>query len=476
MAGNQQFLIGEFFGSWRAWDGIRALDYLLTDPDVDPERIGVTGNSGGGTMTTWLAGLEDRWTMAAPSCFVTSLMNNLENELPADTEQCPPGILGSGLDHEDFLVALAPKPVIILAKEKDFFDVRGSEAAIKRLKHIYGLLGADENVELFVGPTPHGFSQENREAMYGWFNDATKLGDNSTEPELTIEDDETLYCAPKGQVASLNSRTVMQFTRQRSRELNRRRQPVTLERAQRYLRMLLQARRISESPEYRILRPHSDNAYPRKHASTYMVETDPGIHAIVYRLAEERLQSRPPRSARPAILYLSHQSADQDLKNEAWVKAVFKEHSDADWYACDVRGIGESMPNTCGQNTFLEAYGCDYFYAAHGIMLADPYPGQKTRDVLTVLNWLRSNGHEEIHLAAMGWGTLAATFAAVLDGNVSSIQLNRPLKSYASIAEAETYEWPLSTFVPHVLRFLDLPDLYKLLEPKGLALIDPQGP
>ena len=75
-AGNQQFLVGEFFGAWRAWDGIRALDYLLTRPEVDPKHVGVTGNSGGGTMTTWLCGVERRWTMAAPSCFVTTFRRN----------------------------------------------------------------------------------------------------------------------------------------------------------------------------------------------------------------------------------------------------------------------------------------------------------------------------------------------------------------------------------------------------------------
>ena len=76
LAGNQQFLVGEFFGSWRAWDGIRALDYLLTRPEVDPKLVGITGNSGGGTMTTWLCGLDRRWAMAAPGCFVTTFRRN----------------------------------------------------------------------------------------------------------------------------------------------------------------------------------------------------------------------------------------------------------------------------------------------------------------------------------------------------------------------------------------------------------------
>ncbi|AWM40091.1 Acetyl xylan esterase (AXE1) [Gemmata obscuriglobus] len=108
LAGNQQFLVGEFFGSWRAWDGIRALDYLLSRPEVDTRHVGITGNSGGGTMSTWLCGLEPQWTMAAPACFVTTFRRNLENELPADTEQCPPHALALGLDHADFLACMAP--------------------------------------------------------------------------------------------------------------------------------------------------------------------------------------------------------------------------------------------------------------------------------------------------------------------------------------------------------------------------------
>ena len=98
MMGKQLELVGEWFGAWRAWDGIRALDYLQTRPEVDPAHIGLTGNSGGGTMTSWIWPVEERFTMAAPSCFVTTFAANLENELPADSEQYPPGVIGEGLD------------------------------------------------------------------------------------------------------------------------------------------------------------------------------------------------------------------------------------------------------------------------------------------------------------------------------------------------------------------------------------------
>ncbi|MBY0457080.1 MAG: prolyl oligopeptidase family serine peptidase, partial [Gemmataceae bacterium] len=252
LAGNQQFLVGEFFGGWRAWDGIRALDYLLSRPEVDPAHVGITGNSGGGTMTTWLCGVESRWTMAAPACFVTTFRRDLENELPQDTEQCPPHALALSLDHSDFLACLAPKPVVILAKEKDYFDVRGAEEAFARLKHLYRLLDAEESVALHVGPTGHGYSVENREAMYRWFNGVTKVSDAKAEPKLVIEKDADLLAAPKGQVSELKSRTVFGFTAAEAKRLAATRKPPAGETLPARVAAALQLPKRDGAPDYRI--------------------------------------------------------------------------------------------------------------------------------------------------------------------------------------------------------------------------------
>ena len=474
-AGNQQFLVGEFFGTWRAWDGIRALDYLLSRPEVDPKHVGITGNSGGGTMTTWLTGLDSRWTMSAPSCFVTTFRRNLENELPADTEQCPPKAIALNLDHADFLAALAPKPVIILAKEKDFFDVRGSEEAYARLKTLYRLLGAENNVALFTGPTGHGYSQENREAMYHWFNRITDVSDAQAEPKLTIEKDETLWCTPTGQVTGPGVRTVFSFTQEKSRELSRNRPPLQGEGLKKAIRSILKLPGYQGVPDYRILRPVSGRKYPRPVATAYAVETEPGIFAVVYRLNTETHLSRPSRTEAPAIVYVSHQSADQELRFETWLAKLFDTEPQASLYTCDVRGIGESRPNTCGVNTFLSPYGCDYFYAIHGIMLDRPYPGQRTLDILRVTDWLADQGHSRIHLVAKGWGTIPATFAAVLSARISKITLCDALPSFASIAESETYDWPLSSFIPGILQQFDLPNCYESLQGKQLRQIASRG-
>ena len=468
--GNQQLLVGEFFGAWRAWDGIRALDYLLSRPEVDPAHVGITGQSGGGTMTTWLCGVDQRWTMAAPSCFVTTFRRNLENELPADNEQCPPSALALGLDHSDFIAALAPKPVILLGQEKDYFDARGLEEAFGRLRQLYGLLGAEQNIRLFIGQDYHGYSQANREAMYRWFNHVTGISAARHEPPLSLEKDETLWCSPRGQVAESGARTVFSFTRDRSRDLRARRQTLVGEDIKRAVREALKLPSRVGIPEYRILRPAPSRGYPKPHAATYAVESEPGVFVVVYRLHDAPLMSRPPRGVKRALLYVSHQSSDEELRQEPWVRDLMQSEPDAAVFACDVRGIGESRPNTTAASA-RDPYNTDYFYAIHGTMLAFPYPGQRTHDVLRVIDWLKANGSEDVHLAGNGWGSIPATFAALLADEVTAVTLKQPLESYSAIAEAEEYAWPVSSFVPGVLTLFDLPDCYRALERKNLRRI-----
>ena len=275
-------------------------------------------------MTTWLCGVEARWTMAAPSCFVTTFRRNMENELPADTEQCPPKALALGLDHDDFLAALAPKPVIILAKEKDYFDARGNEAAYPRLKRLYRLLGAEDNIAYFVGPTYHGYSQENREAMYRWFNRCTGISDAKTEPKLVLEKDETLWCTPRGQVAELKSKTIYAFTQEKSR--------IAGGQAPRPGRRGAAANGCGRAAAAGADRcsgiPYSEAA-ARSEVSD---AARPSLHGRNRsRSARDRLQahrepllSRPPRDTGKAILYVSHKSADEELRDEQLVRDLIK--------------------------------------------------------------------------------------------------------------------------------------------------------
>lgn len=473
-SGNPQFLVDEFLGSWRAWDGIRALDYLLTRPEVDPKHVGITGNSGGGTMATWLWALDPRWTMGAPSCFVTTFLRNLENELPADTEQCPPHALALGLDHSDFVAAFAPKPIMILGQERDFFDARGLEEAYAQLRPLYKLFGAEENIALFIGPNVHGYSQPNREAMYGWFNRITNVSEGQAEPPLVIESPETLWCIPGGQVAALHPKTVYSFTRDASRALATRRGAVTGAALSRAVQDVLKLPAREGVPDYRILRPLRSRKHPAPYAANYMVETEPDVFTVVYQLHDVSWTSRPPRGTKEAILYVSHRSADAELRDEPLLAEIIAAEPKAAVFACDVRGIGESEPNTADKPA-EHPYGSDFMYAIHGVMLDAPYPRQKTHDLLRVIDWMNAYGYEAVHLVAKGWGAIPGTFAALLSKQVTKVTLKHALTSYSDIAEAADNRWPLSAMPPGVLKHFDLPDCYRALAAKNLRQVEPWG-
>jgi hypothetical protein len=309
--------------------------------------------------------------------------------------------------------------------------------------------------------------------MYCWFNRATKISDATEEPKLVIEKDETLWCTPNGRVADLKSRSVFSFTQARSRELAKTRRPLDGEALKSKIVELLKLPARRPSPDYRILRPIGGRNYPKPHCTTYAVETEPGIQALVHRLGNEPSVSRPPRGVPRAVLYVAHQSSDVELREEPMVAELLKAEPDAAFYACDVRGIGDSRPDTCGKDQFLLPYGSDFFYAIHGVMLDSPYVGQKTYDLVEVLEWLRAAGHTEVHLAAKGWGTVPATFAAVLTPLVIQVTLKNAMTSYSDVAESESYRWPLSTLVPGVLQHFDLPDCYAALGAKKLRQIEP---
>jgi hypothetical protein len=363
---------------------------------------------------------------------------------------------------------------MLLGQERDFFDARGLEQSYGHLNQLYPLLGAKENVALFIGPDAHGFHQKNREAMYGWFNRLSGVSPTNVEPALTLEKDETLQCTESGQVASSNPATVVSFTNEASRTLKAQRRPLSGEALRRIVAGGLRLPPSEGVPDYRIMPAPLRRRYPKPAAGNYAVETEPGILTMVYRLYDAPFESRPPRGAKRAILYVSHQSADAELREEPLIRELIAADPEAAFYACDVRGIGESQPNTTSRS-FLQAYGSDYFYAIYGIMFDRSYPAQRTFDLIRVIDWLKANDHQEIHLVAKGWGTIPATFAALLDDRITRVTLKHALSSYSDVAEAQDYDWPLSSFIPDVLKTFDLPDCYRALEAKGLRHIELKG-
>jgi len=102
LAGGLSVLLGESFARYRIWDAKRALDYLTSRSEVDADRIGCTGCSGGGTITTYISALDERIKVAAPACYITSF-RQLFTGAVGDSEQSLPNFLASGLDQADYI-------------------------------------------------------------------------------------------------------------------------------------------------------------------------------------------------------------------------------------------------------------------------------------------------------------------------------------------------------------------------------------
>jgi cephalosporin-C deacetylase-like acetyl esterase len=471
MMGKQLELTGEFFGMWRAWDGIRGLDVLCSRPEVDTTRLGVTGNSGGGTISTWLWALEDRLTMGAPSCFVTSFLTNLENELPADCEQYPPGVIGAGLDMVDFMIARAPNPALLLGQKYDFFERRGLQAAFAELKRFYEILGAGEKTELFIGPQGHGYSIHNQEAMLGFFSRQAGISPVMFVKETAIRSERELYATPEGNTIAAGSTPIFVQTAAKAEYLTANRQPLQPEELRQKLAELLNLVPTLEVPHFRIPRPESLAGLT---IARYAVETETGIRAILRKLlvGDSQACCHTLDVENEVTLYLPHTSAEEDMAKTDWPATLPTPEAA---YALDVRGLGESMPERHGTGSFFQPYGMDYMFHGHGLLLGRNYLGRRVHDVLAVLNLLRNQGAQTIHLYGRGQGTILALFASLLQPGVASLTLKNGPPSYESWVKAPLVSWPAANCLHGVLRHFDLPDCLELLGDR-VQVIEPWGP
>lgn len=215
MLGAQSLLVGQSFARYRIWDARRGLDYLVSMREVDPSRIGVTGCSGGGTLTTYISALDERVKVAAPACYMNSFATLFPGDV-GDSEQSLPGFLSSGLDQTDYVEMFAPKPWLISSTEGDFFTPAGAKQVYDEARHWYGLYGAEEKVHWVVGPGGHGTPLKVRQAIYDWMEQWLMPG-KAHVPEVaakTVSDHE-LWAAEGGQVSNLpNSRDLYLYVRE----------------------------------------------------------------------------------------------------------------------------------------------------------------------------------------------------------------------------------------------------------------------
>jgi dienelactone hydrolase len=156
------------FMGLQTWNSIRALDFVTSLPEVDPQRIGVTGASGGGTQTFILCAVDDRPAAAFPAVMVSTTMQG-----GCICENC--SLLRQDTNNVEIAGLFAPKPLAMTGAND--WTIAIETKGLPELKELYKLYGAEDNVMARCFPKfGHNYNQVSREVMYNWFNKHLKLG------------------------------------------------------------------------------------------------------------------------------------------------------------------------------------------------------------------------------------------------------------------------------------------------------------
>lgn len=466
MIGIQTLLAGQSVARYRVWDGMRAIDVLESLPEVDKERIGVAGCSGGGTLTTYLLALDKRVKAAAPACYISAWEEQLKGAGPQDAEQQFPDQLQAGINHGDFLIAFAPKPLLICSTTDDFFPLEGSTRTLVEMRRIYESLGAGEKISRFVGPGGHGMRRDTREAIYAWMN--RWLRDQPpqpvVEPEHTLQQDEDLYATPTGQVAnSLKGETASTWTMKAFAGIRPTR-PVTA-----------LGDSISKLTRYqKTTGPLNIRSQSKVQGDGYEIEY------LVYDSESGRytpaLLCMPSsdRAKRQSVLYL-----DQGGKAMAFAEKGEARKLCASGYAVlalDLAGAGETTTEKGGYSP--EWFGDDNLTWTV-LMVGRTMVGLRMNDIVRGIDVLAERGILHGGSAAgvaNGTAGVSLLHAAAVESRLTRLVLQDPLVSWRAIAETPIHRRVFDSIVPGSLGVYDLQDLVSAIAPRPVAMVSVRSP
>ena len=201
--GNQCFLSGSSAARYFIWEGIRAIDYLVSRKDVDPARIGVTGFSGGGTITSYLSAFDDRVKVSIPCSWSTASRRQLETKGAQDAETEFIRGVEEGITFEDLLEVRAPKPTLLTFVSRDqYLTLQGAREALAEAKKAYRAFGMEDNILISEDDSKHWMTPKIRYDIYSFFMKHFNIKGDPSEIEAELFKYEELNVTPTGQIST----------------------------------------------------------------------------------------------------------------------------------------------------------------------------------------------------------------------------------------------------------------------------------
>jgi cephalosporin-C deacetylase-like acetyl esterase len=447
-AGAQAALVGEGVGRYFIWDAKRSIDYLVSRPDVDPDRLGAAGCSGGGALTTFTGALDSRLKAVIPACFPVSYRLLFTGSTP-HSEMTLPQHLSRGLDTADFVELSAPTPWLIQATEEDYFTPPGAKLVYEEARRWYRLYEAEDKIALFVGPGGHGTPLVSREAIYQWLIRWLKNGEGDfREQPAKIYTNHELLVTKTGHVDDEpGSRKLYELILD---SLHAKRKPGTIAELVAELRSL-KIVTDGSAPAVKVLE-ESDRDGFRNQRIQFESEKGIEIDATVY---------FPVSSGKkPAVLLVAGRLADSLAERIAQTgKVVLK--------------LEPRRPPAPDER---RPYVGDWLTATRADQIGLSLPALRARDILRGIDILTARDDVDagsIRAAAQGTKGIWLLLAAAVDTRIRKVWLDRTPYSLVEALQNAMNTNLYDAVIPGFALRWDLEDLVKAMGGRSVMWTDP---
>ncbi|MCK5469284.1 MAG: acetylxylan esterase [Cyclobacteriaceae bacterium] len=461
--GTQAFISGTHVFNFMVWDAIRAIDFLVSRDEVDAQKIGITGSSGGGMMSTYILPFDDRIAVAIPACNPNTWNYRVHANLATDHEQIFFGAFASSIDPRgDPLFAQVPKPLLINATADDELNPpRGVWDLSTWLYKSYAAHGTPEKFSTSMVKAAHEYNQEQREISYAWM--LRWIGDNPEdflEENASIEKDKELWATKTGSVYDeTESRHPHEWVLDYLSEHRPKLESINTQKA-----LKIHKVEIANSIE-KVLNTNFNNIAVIGEFGEARVAGDISIRTFVLEpeagimLPGILLKSKVNNPQQDVILYIDQSGKSGILKDMDVVEQLLKEGYRI--CAVDLRGIGETSPDL--KDKFWD------------FLAGKPIFGQRVQDILATTKWLQESEikAKNIKLWATGTAALYGAFVGVLNDDISTFILEKPLLSFENVVQVSVPEYRNEVMLPGILEKFDMPQVYQALSPRSVVVLNP---
>jgi dienelactone hydrolase len=443
------------------WNGIRGIDYLISRADVDPQRIAVTGISGGGAATFWIAAADERVKAAVPVSGMADLHSYVADRVI--NGHCDCMFLYNTFQWPWTRIAalIAPRPLLVANSDQDaIFPMDANDRVINRLKRVYGLHGASNMVDAAVSVGGHAYRKDLRQAAYRFINmhlkDDPQIVADSEEDLIAGQGEEKRYPIepeklrvfpkdsdlPKDELnTSIDQHFVpmAQVAPPRQGEFDAWRSGLRDE----LLRVTFRSLPARVLPAKLIEQVRSDDA---------RLESEPGIEVGIERVVAMKSTKEVKR-----VLLVVWNLESKPVVGQ-WLRRV--QETGDEVYLCAPRGVDRTRWTRKNPPNYVER--------SHALLGRTVDTG-RVRDVAAAARYLYDK-HDckiPIYVAGEGPAGVLAAYAALWEPEIAGVILNKPPLSHME-ADAPA--------LLNVLRVCDIPDVLGMLAPRPVVVYAAPSP